>query len=114
MVKVINTFILRAKIVKTPKEEIGLVVAGWSQAMRKDWQENDNWRNRRVEQDGDLINHIRKTMRHMISFQTLCERYNLPYMHFQMGTMFESMYKGEISKSGTPIKKVDKRQCSTI
>ena len=37
---------------------------------------------------------IKKSMRHLISFQTLCERYNLPYMHFQMGNIFENMYNG--------------------
>ena len=30
----------------------------------------------------------------MMSFQILCERYNLPYFHFQMGNLFENMYYG--------------------
>ena len=82
------------EIIKTPKEEIGLVVAGWSQAMRKDWQENDNWRNRRVDQDGDLLSWVNKTLRHYMSFQFLCERYDLPYIHFQMGDLFEAYFDG--------------------
>ena len=82
------------EIIKTPKEEIGLVVAGWSQAMRKDWQENDNWRNRRVEQDGDLLSWVNKTLRHYMSFQILCDRYELPYFHFQMGDLWEAYFEG--------------------
>ena len=63
------------EIIKTPKDEIGLVVAGWSQAMRKDWQENDDWDRRQVEQDGDLLSWVNKTLRHYMSFQILCEKY---------------------------------------
>ena len=102
---------LQDEIIKTPKEEIGLVIAGWTQCHRKDYQNGyiGRWSALRVDQDGDLINHIRKTMRHMISFQTLCERYNLPYMHFQMGNMFENMYKGlKPTESDLILKKLTK------
>ncbi len=94
-----NDFIystLQDEIMKTPKEEIGLVIAGWTQCHRKDWQEGwySTWNSLRVDQNGDLLNMIKKSLRHFISFQTLCERYNLPYMHFQMGNLFENMYYG--------------------
>ena len=29
-----------------------------------------------------------------MSFQILCERFNLPYCHFMMGALYESMFKG--------------------
>ena len=94
-----NDFIystLQDEIIKTPKEEIGLVIAAWTQCHRKDWQEGwySTWNSLRVDQNGDLLNMIKKSMRNLISFQTLCERYNLPYMHFQMGNLFENMYNG--------------------
>jgi hypothetical protein len=89
------------EIIKTPKDEIGLVVAGWSQAMRKDWQENDRWESTQVEQNGDLLSWVTKTLRHFISFQMLCEKYNLPYIHFQMTDLFE-VYINGIKASDEP------------
>tara|TARA_X000001036_G_C20690164_1_gene809110 strand:- start:4971 stop:5561 length:591 start_codon:yes stop_codon:yes gene_type:complete len=81
---------------KTPKEEIGMVIAGWTQSHRKDYQKGwfSTWHSLRVDPQSDLLNLVKKSMRYMISFQTLCERYNLPYCHFQMGNLFENMYQG--------------------
>tara|TARA_B110000438_G_scaffold297032_1_gene342717 strand:+ start:15174 stop:15932 length:759 start_codon:yes stop_codon:yes gene_type:complete len=84
------------EILRTPKEEIGLVAAGWSQAMRKDWQFYDRWANTRIEQDGNLYGWVSKTLRHYISFQILCEKFDLPYFHFQMGDLFEAYFEGLI------------------
>ena len=89
------------EIIKTPKDEIGLVVAGWSQAMRKDWQEDDRWVSTQVEQDGDLLSWVNKSLRHFISFQILCEKYDLPYIHFQMTDLFEA-YLGGLQASDEP------------
>ena len=87
---------IQDEIMKTPKEEIGMVIAGWTQSHRKDWQDGwlSKWHSLRVDQNGDLLNFIKKSLRHYVSFQTLCERYNLPYFHFQMGRIFENMYNG--------------------
>ena len=82
------------EIIKTPADEIGLVVAGWSQAMRKDWQENDRWESTQVEQHGDLLSWVNKSLRHFISFQLLCDKFNLPYFHFQMIDFFEAYLNG--------------------
>ena len=89
------------EIIKTPKDEIGLVVAGWSQAMRKDWQEHDRWVSTQVEQDGDLLSWVTKSLRHFISFQMLCEKYDVPYIHFQMTDLFEA-YLGGLKGSDEP------------
>jgi len=95
------------QVLRTPKEEIGLVIAGWSQAMRKDWQANDKWENTRLEQDGNLFGWVNKTLRHYISFQILCERYDLPYFHFQMGDVFESYLHGLKPSEDEMLKGID-------
>ena len=79
-----NNFIyssLQDEIIKTPKEEIGMVIVGWTQCHRKDYQTGwfNTWQTLRVDTHWDLLNLVKKSMRHMISFQTLCERYNLPF-----------------------------------
>jgi len=87
---------IQDEILKTPKDEIGMVIAAWTQSHRKDYQKGwfSNWHSLRVDPQSDLLNLVKKSMRYMISFQTLCERYNLPYCHFQMGNLFENMYQG--------------------
>ena len=84
------------EIVKTPKEEIGLVIAAWSQSFRKDWQTGwlGTWHSKRTDQDGDLLGWVTKSLRTYLSFQMMCENYNLPYYHFQMGDLFESYLEG--------------------
>ena len=87
---------LQDEIIKTPKEEIGLVIAAWSQSHREDYQEGwfGRWRANRVHKSSDLLNCVKKSMRQFMSFQILCERFNLPYCHFMMGALYESMFKG--------------------
>ena len=82
------------EILRTPKDEIGLVVAGWSQAMRKDYQDDDDWRSVRTDPNGNLLGWVNKTLRHYMSFQILCDRYELPYFHFQMGDLWEAYFEG--------------------
>jgi len=79
---------------ESPKDEVGLVIAGWSQAMRKDVQVDDRWCNVRINPDGNLRGWVNMTLRTMFSFQVLCERYELPYFHFQMGDLFEAYLDG--------------------
>lgn len=87
---------IQDEIMKTPKEEIGMVIAGWTQSHRMDYQKGwfSTWHSLRVDPHWDLLNSVKKSMRNFMSFQILCERYNLPYYHFQMGFLFENMYHG--------------------
>jgi|TARA_B100001013_G_C24607935_1_gene441865 hypothetical protein len=88
---------LLEEVTNTPKEDIGLVMAGWSQCHRKDYETgwmNNCWHSKRVDQDGDLLHWVSKTLRHYLSFQIMCERYSLPYYHFQMGDLFECYLNG--------------------
>ena len=106
-----NQFIyntLLEEITKTRKDRIGLVIAAWTQSHRKDWELGhvpgprvkyevalkQLWRSKRVDEDGDILHWVTKSLRTYLSFQILCERYNLPYYHFQMGDLFESYMKG--------------------
>lgn len=101
---------LLEEITRTPKEEIGLVLAAWSQVNREDYQiyvsqqptfshqdkfhKNMVWRNRRLGRHGDLFYWIKDTLRHYISLENLCKRYNLPYKQFQMINSFEGYLNG--------------------
>ena len=98
-------------IVNTPKEEIGLVIAAWSQVQREDFEiykeyqlrrlseddkfnEKMRWCNIRNNQKGDLFYWVIDTLRRYISFQQLCKSYNIPYKQFQMIPAFESYLHG--------------------
>lgn len=80
----------------TDKDRIGLVIAGWSQAQRKTWQVSKylRWQNRRYDLDGDIFGWTKRSLRYYLSFQILCERYNLPYFHFQTIPLFSAWLYG--------------------
>lgn len=90
-------------------ENIGLVLAAWSQCQRRDFQKNsifaqvrDYWHNDRVDTKGDVFYWVRKSLRYFISFQNLCEQHKLPYKQFQMISLFESWLNG-LNKRDTEI-----------
>jgi len=104
---------LQDAIMNTPKDEIGMVIAGWSQAQRKDYQtsshnieaktwhgvtpENNDrysWNEHRVNPDGDLVSWVRKSLRHYYGLQVLCERYDIPYVQFQMIDLYKDYIDG--------------------
>ena len=111
-----NEFIyttIRNEIVKIEdKSQIGLVIAAWSQAMRGDYREVPNdydpkvnlpttkhyhwspWRSQRINTHGNLPGWVQKSLGHYLDFQILCERYNLPYVHFQMIELYEHFIEG--------------------
>ncbi len=98
-------------IMNTPKEEIGLVLAAWSQAQREDYQKyvknasgqfsyddkfnkKMRWHNIRHNRQGDIFYWMIDTLRKYISFQQLCKSYNIPYRQFQMIPAFEGYLHG--------------------
>lgn len=83
-------------IQNTDKNKIGLVIAAWSQSQRRSWQESKQlvWKNSRVDQKGDVFYWVKRTLRYYYSFQTLCERYTLPYKQFQMISLFDGWLNG--------------------
>jgi len=86
---------LLEQILKTKdKSQIGLVIPAWSQCQRKDYQEWNKWKQKRVDPDGDVFGWLRKTLRYMISLQLVCERYNIPYKQFQMINLYGGWTNG--------------------
>jgi len=76
------------------KDQIGLVMVGWTQCQRKDYQQWNIWTERRYDPDGDVFGWLRKTLRYMISLQLVCENYNIPYKQFQMINLFDGWTNG--------------------
>jgi hypothetical protein len=68
------------------KDSIGLVIAGWSQIQRKDYQQGQDgrWTNLRNDPHGDAFSLANKSLKFYLSFQLLCERFNLNYYQVQM------------------------------
>ena len=79
-------------IQKTPKEEIGQVIAAWSTAPRRDYSIKNKWTNDRQDIRGDLKYWVEKSIRYQYAFQSLMEHEKLPYLHFQM----ISLYRGHV------------------
>jgi len=102
------------EITKTPKDEIGLVIAGWSQGQRRDWQitsADDNlkhsWRSLPFDKHAPPESQTRKSLRNFQSLQILCERYDLPCIQFQTGHLFEDYYRAHNMNYNKPGQKVD-------
>ncbi len=98
-----NEFIyttLRDEIVKIDdKSQIGLVIAAWSQAPRRDYQQKINpfrqpWSSIRIDTHGNLPWWVKRSLGYYLNFQILCERYNIPYVQFQMIELFEHYLEG--------------------
>jgi len=106
-----NRFILQTlleAIERTPKDEIGLVLAAWSQSNRDDWQEyyphmsfkNERfvtgykWQNSRLNRPGDVFSWVRETLLGYVTLQNVCKRYNIPYKQFQMIELFDTWLAG--------------------
>ena len=79
-------------IQKTPKEEIGQVIAAWSTAPRRDYSTNDRWTNDRQDMRGDLKYWVERSIRYQYAFQNFMEIEKLPYLQFQM----ISLYRGHV------------------
>lgn len=91
-------------ITTTDKNKIGLIIPAWTQNQRKDYQLKGYWFNQRVDPDGDVFSWMRKTLDYYLSFQILCERYNLPYMQVQMLSPYIDWLDGLRPRDLDPIK----------
>jgi len=108
------------EITRTPKDQIGMVMAAWSQVNREDYQnwvnvqpginysladrfhKNMLWRNVRIGRRGDVFYYIKDTLRKYIALQNLCKLYNIPYKQFQMINPFMGYLHG-LSKTDWEI-----------
>lgn len=83
-------------IANTDKERIGLVITGWSQAQRYTWQEGRRleWEVKIPNSDGDIFGWTKRSLMYYLSYQNLCQRWNLKYLHFQTIPLFSSWLEG--------------------
>ena len=95
----IYTTLLRF-ITTTDRDKIGLVIPAWTQNQRKDYQTKGFWHNVRIDPNGDVFSWMRKTLDYYLSFQILCERYNLPYMQVQMLSPYIDWLNGLMPADG--------------
>ena len=110
---------LLEEIIRTPKNEIGLILAAWSQVNREDYQVREKnygrtfafqdkfdnnmvWKNKRIGRQGDVFYWIKDLLRYYISFESLCKNHDLPYKQFQMINPFEGYLNG-LSKTDFEI-----------
>jgi len=89
-------------IQKTPKEEIGQVIAAWSTAPRRDYGSKERWTNDRQDIRGDLKYWVERSIRYQYAFQNLMEQEKLPYIQFQM----ISLYRGYVWELKNKAKKL--------
>ena len=83
------------------RNQIGMVVAAWSQSFRKDYQHNHSkgheygqWMAERVNPHGDIFGWIRKSLRTYKNLEYMCERYNIPYVQTQMIPLYIDFLRG--------------------
>ena len=78
------------------RDRIGLVIAGWSQIQRKDYQQGQSgrWTNVRIDPHGDAYSLANKSLKYYLSFQIMCERYNLNYLQIQMINFHHDLIDG--------------------
>jgi len=83
-------------ITENDTSNIGLIIPAWSQCNRKDYQVGNlgRWTNDRIDPNGDVFSWMRKSLDYYLSFQILCERYDLPYMHVQMLDPYQDWLNG--------------------
>ena len=63
-------------------QEIGMVIAAWSQCHRRDWSKFGHWTNLYNDKDGDMNYFLQKSLRFYYMFQCLTQ--DLPAYQFQM------------------------------
>ena len=73
-------------ITENDSSNIALVIPAWTQCQRKDFSEgwNMRWTNDRIDKNGDVFSWMRRALDYCLSFQIMCERYDLSYMQVQM------------------------------
>ena len=76
------------------RNQIGMVVAAWSQCFRKDYQHRHSWVAERVNPHGDVFGWIRKSLRTYKNLEYMCERYNIPYVQTQMIPLYIDWLRG--------------------
>ena len=77
---------------------IGMVIAAWSQSQRLDYEDHPNirgldWLRKREKPYGNIMGWVRESLRYYMSFEMLCSYHKLPYKHCQMIALFEHYFE---------------------
>ena len=74
------------------RENIGLVIAGWSRASRRDYYYHgkNHWQNDLWDEKGDNHYFINRSLMYQYSFQQLCKSLNLKYKQMQIINSYET------------------------
>jgi hypothetical protein len=113
------------------KSKIGLVIAGWSQCFRTDFEKGLEWANTdisradrgiqgwndlRINPHGDILGWVKRSLRIYKSFEYMCENHNIPYLQTQMIPMYIDWLRGLVmsgeearAKGFTPMETWDTR-----
>ena len=106
-------FTLLDEIIK--RDNIGLVIAGWTQSQRKDWRNKQRWNNNsrycnksiNTYGNNDMYAYVDKSLRYYYSLQQVCKSKKIPFKQFQMLHLFRG-YTYD-SKTGIHDLKVEDR-----
>ena len=106
------------EVIRTPKEEILCVIPAWSQVQREDFEtyskytpynktshkdkfyDNMIWQNKRVNREGNIFYWMIDQLRRYISFETMCKAYGVPYVQFQMISLWRAYVHFKIDELG--------------
>lgn len=100
-------------IAKRGSDDIGYVIAAWSQVQRRDFSSTkygrERWSADHFDMKGDLYYSIKKTLRYYGMFQMLMNKHKLKYKHFQMiepfkDTFTDLPYHSRHAEQGNAIK----------
>lgn len=69
--------------------EVGLVIAGWSRASRRDYANYDRWNNNIWDEKGDNKYFVSRMLRYQYSFQQVCKSLKIPYKQAQIIDSYE-------------------------
>ena len=104
---------LLEKAAEIPKEEIGLVIAAWSTAPRRDFQvtglANDptkrkmKWTSDMIDLRGNIEYWIQRSMRYFYSFQNVFENLKIPYKQLQLVHLYSGYVWEELRRSGMSV-----------
>jgi len=90
------------------KREIGLAIAAWSQAQRRDWmirtRLNPKWSSSHLDMKGDVLYFLNKSLRYFYLFELLCKTNNIPYKHFSMIPLIEDFINEQETRKISSLK----------
>tara|TARA_B100001996_G_scaffold169143_1_gene128959 strand:+ start:9 stop:779 length:771 start_codon:yes stop_codon:yes gene_type:complete len=84
--------------------DIGLCIAAWSTANRRDYESKGRWRGHMYyykEKPPYITDLIDKSIRYFYSFQNVCENLKIPYRHFSMMSLYQSYGWQELMRRRT-------------